>query len=298
MNSYITKPTVAGIVAILCWSVTIAFAKSSSDSIGPITTSAIINLLGSLGGIIYLLIRNRSIITNTTKAYSFICGLLFIYYMLAIFMAVGSTKSVVDAGTIGLINYLWIPLTIVFSVIFNKVPYKKTLYLGLVVSLFGVFMSSPYSLSLQELASSGNLFPAYWAVSAAIAWALYNVFANKLGNDSEGSVTVFMFGSGVVTSLLLLVINERRDWSTQTLLELGFMALATNIGYFMWDYSMRKGNAAFVSLLSYFIPITSTIVTVVYLHVVTTLYLFIGAFLVVAGAYITHLSINNDRKAS
>ncbi|NMQ18016.1 hypothetical protein E4P82_01660 [Candidatus Competibacter phosphatis] len=133
MNSYITKPTVAGIVAILCWSVTIAFAKSSSDSIGPITTSAIINLLGSLGGIIYLLIRNRSIITNTTKAYSFICGLLFIYYMLAIFMAVGSTKSVVDAGTIGLINYLWIPLTIVFSVIFNKVPYKKTLYLGLVV---------------------------------------------------------------------------------------------------------------------------------------------------------------------
>jgi len=94
-----------------------------------------------------------------------------------------------------------------------------------------------------------------------------------------------------VASLLLLIINEHRDWSARTLLELGFMALATNIGYYMWDYSMRKGNAAFISLLSYIIPVTSTVVTVVYLQVAATSYLFIGSILVVLGAYITHLSI-------
>lgn len=296
MNQYTTKPTAAGIVAILCWSVTIALAKSSSSSIGPITSVAIINLLGGLGGLIYLVSKNRPIITNTNKAYLFVCSSLFIYYMLALFISVGFAKSSSEAGTIGLINYLWIPLTIVFSVAFNKTPYKKILYIGIVVSLLGVFVSSPYNSSLQTLTSSENLFPVCGAVSAAIAWALYNAFANKLGSDSEGAVAIFMISTGIVSSLLLTLINEHRAWSTQAFLELGFMALATNIGYFMWDYSMRKGNVPFISLLSYLIPITSTIVTVVYLHIATTSYLFLGAILVVVGAYITHLSINDDRK--
>src|SRR5512136_2997009 len=105
----INRYTLFGFVAILLWSTTIAIIRSLTEEVGPITSAASIYLVGGFLSLIPLSYsRDRIIQVRTfSRLYLFGCGAIFVFYMLAIYLAVGLARDRQQVLEVGLINYLW-----------------------------------------------------------------------------------------------------------------------------------------------------------------------------------------------
>ena len=106
-----------------------------------------------------------------------------------------------------------------------------------------------------------------------------------------------MLATGITLAFMLLFVNETQIWSASVLIELIFMALITNLGYVLWDFSMRKGDIHIIIPISYSIPLLSTLTSIYYLGLQPNFQVFIGAILVMIGAFTCYLSMNIKNKS-
>ena len=133
------RATVGGLVAILLWSGTVALARSAAEAVGPVTAAAAACGVGgllSLGSLAGSGARRRSL-GALPRRYLLGCGALFVAYMLLLFLAIGSAADRAQTLTVGLLNYLWPPLTIVLSVVLLGRRANRLLGPGLVLALGG-----------------------------------------------------------------------------------------------------------------------------------------------------------------
>ena len=109
--------TAAGILAIVLWSTTVALVRSLTEQLGPLTAAASVYVVGGLAsGVRFLLSPGHlKFLFQLPRKYLFGCGALFILYMIALFGAIGFSKDRIQVLEVGLLNYLWPPLTIIFS---------------------------------------------------------------------------------------------------------------------------------------------------------------------------------------
>lgn len=300
VNNIINKFNVAGFLAILMWSITIAFARSLSENLGPLTTAMIVYLSGGIVGSIPYLYKSRYLdVIKIDKRYLYGCGALFMIYMVTIFLALDGVEARHDVVVIGLINYMWIPLTIFLYVYIFGGKNKGMLNVGLLLATFGValamFEGSSFNKVLQGFEDGENINSYLLAFVAAVSWAMYSVLSKRWGDESEGAVPLFMLATGVILVLILvLYVDETQRWSSKVIFELVVMSVFTNLGYVLWDLSMRKGDIGVIVPVSYSIPLLSTFVSIYYLGIQPSLIAFGGAGLVMVGAYICYISMNSN----
>ena len=83
--------TAGGFAAIVLWSTTVAFARSLSEQLGPLTGAAAVYGVSAVPAVVSLLRsspRRRGIVGLPAR-YLIGCGTLFVGYMLLLFLAVG-----------------------------------------------------------------------------------------------------------------------------------------------------------------------------------------------------------------
>lgn len=88
--------TLFGVVAILLWSMSVALTRSLSESLGPFGAAASIY---TVSGIMVWMAGGKPSLRGESAAYLIICGLLFIFYMVAFSLAIGLAHSPANAGT-------------------------------------------------------------------------------------------------------------------------------------------------------------------------------------------------------
>lgn len=115
--------TTGGLFAILLWSFTIAFTRSISEHLGTVYGAGYVYLISAVLGLINVLrsSKQRSKLSNLPHRYLWGCGSLFLGYMLCLFLAVGMAENRSQSLEIGLINYLWPALILLFSVPILKI---------------------------------------------------------------------------------------------------------------------------------------------------------------------------------
>ncbi len=288
----------AGMLAIIMWSITIAFARSLTEKLGPLTTAMIIYASGGIIGCIPYFFKHHSSKTKGYDArYLYGCGILFVTYMLTFFLALDKVNLRADVLIVVLINYLWIPFTIVLSVYITGKTLKISLIIGLFIATVGVILSMLETISIEEIllkeSIQSNFYPYTLALVAAISWALYSVLAKKYGEGNDGAVPIFMLATGIFLAIMLMFVEETQTWTTNVIIELIFMTLVTNLGYVLWDFSMRKGDIHIIIPISYSTPLLSTLTSIYYLELQPGFQVLIGAILVIIGAFICYLSMNN-----
>lgn len=295
------RNTAAGLGAILIWSTSIALVRSITEQLGPLTGAAAVHLVGGAfcwaqyffrfrGGALPFLHLRRKFLLG--------CGSLFVFYMLALYLAVGLARSRSQVLEIGLINYLWPALTIVFSLFLLHKKANLGLLPATILALAGVFLvlTQGQRISISSLFAnvSGNP-PAYTlALAAAISWGLYsNLTRRWAGPRMEGGIELFVSATGAVFLILRLLHPEGGSWTLRAVLEVTFMGMATALGYLLWDLAMRKGDVVFVAACSYFTPLLSTLLISLYLQVAAGVSLWLGCVLIVAGSLLSWLSVSD-----
>jgi drug/metabolite transporter (DMT)-like permease len=292
------RNTLLGICAILLWSATVALARSISERLGPLTAGAAVYLAagGFMG--LYLLFRERSFraLRRLPRRYLFGCGALFVLYTLALFLALGLAVDRRQTIEVGLLNYLWPALTILFALVLLDQRAGVWLLPGTLLALCGVFLVLTQGAAVTWTSFSMNLRgnPVAYGLGAfaAIAWALYSNLTRRWGGaDGRGAVLLFTLATGLAFMLGRLFLPETGAWGMRVAAEVALLALATGLAYVFWDLAMRAGDVMLVASCSYLTPFFSTVVSCLYLRVRPSLSLWVGCVLIIAGSFLSWRSI-------
>ncbi len=292
--------TLCGFAAIVLWSTSVAVVRSLAERLGPLTAAAAVyGLCGVLAlGRLFSGDRTWRQIRNLPRKYLLGCGGLFILYMLVFYLAVGLARSREQVLEVGLLNYLWPVLTIVFSLVLLGKKARWLLLPSTCLALSGIFLVLTQGAEVSWRSFAHNIAgnPAAYGLgtAAGVSWALYSTLTRRWADGARGGgVDLFLPASGVVLCLLALWADEPRAWGLRPLAEAGFLGMVTYVAYALWDRAMRTGNVVLVAAGSYLTPLFSTLVSCLYLAVVPAPSLWVGCGLLVAGSFLSWLSVSD-----
>lgn len=298
----INQNTLFGIFAILLWSFTVAISRSISESIGPFACGASVYLTAGVILAIYEFRHKQTIkrFQSLPRMYFFCCGTLFIVCNLAIIVGLGIAKNRCQTIEVGLFNYLWPSLTIIFSVLILSKRATFWLIPATVIGFTGVFLVLTQGASISFQIFFKNLLdnPAAYGLGllAAISWALYSNLARRLGGEkSDEGVAFFMIATGLCFLIVSFFSPHAFIFYQRTVVEIGVLGLFTAIAYVFWDTAMRKGDVVLIAACSYMTPLLSTLVSYFYLHVIPSINLLSGCLLIIGGSFLSWYSVA-DRK--
>ncbi len=293
--------TIYGLAAILIWSTGVAVVRSLTESLGPMGAAAAVYLSGGGIGVLWLLARGKLIssLRSMDRRYLLICGGLFVFYMGCYYLALGKASNRSQAIEVGLINYLWPMLTVVFSILILRLKSKTYIYPGIIFACLGIYLANtqnqPLSWPIFIANIKANPVVYICGLLAAVSWGFYSVLSRKYaGENHENVISVFMLVTGLILGGISLFLPGDRNWSTAGIWELLYLAISTNLAYTFWDKAMRHGDIILVASLSYLLPLFSVLIATVYLKAPLTLNLVAGAVLVVLGAVLSRRSISQD----
>ena len=296
----INYSTLSGLIAILLWSTTVGLARSIAEQIGPLTAGASVYLTGGVLASGWIFIRKKMLteLKRTSRLYFFGCGSLFLIYTAALFLALGLAQDRYQTLEIGLINYLWPALTILFAVLILNKRANLWLIPGTLIALAGVFfviIKGEYFSFIIFIKHIQNNPTAYGiALIAALSWALYSNLVRLTSNSNDsGAVPFFILITGLVLLVIRFVFPEEGSFSTGILMEILGLGIATALAYNLWENAMRRGDLILVVSISYLTPFFSTVFTAVYLGILPGINLWTGCLLIIAGSWLSWRSINS-----
>lgn len=300
MTNINTRPknavsTSLGLLSIIIWSASVVLSRLTSTELGKFTSGATIYLIGGALACLIVALRPHGFrkMFLLPKKYLFICGPLFIIYIILFYVAIGLASTSQATIVVGLINYFWPTFIIVFSIPILGRKANWMLAPGVTVAMLGVFLAatSGQSINFSNLFNNADIIPFMLAFIAAISWGLYTNFCQKYGGKEGDALPLFLLACGIILFLLRLTVVEQSNWTNKAFFLTIFTILFPVIlAYSFWDQAIRKGNALLVSALSYFTPVLSTILTSFFLGVSVENKTWLGCIFVTIGAILCKLA--------
>lgn len=289
-NNTQAAATGIGFIAIVLWSTLALFTAltNAGELIPPFQLLAMTFIIGALANTLLLAVQGKlsaAVSIAPKKAWFFSVSGLFFYHFFY-FLALARAPEI-EAG---LINYLWPLLIVLFSALLPGEQLRWYHCVGALLSFFGV-------LGLVLLNGKGfDTDPRYllgyaFAVASALVWSSYSVI-NRRFAAIPSSVTVgfcFMVALLAVFSHFVFgephVMPNRTQWVGIIGLGIGPVGLA----FFVWDYGTKHGNIQLLGILSYFAPLFSTVLLVIFTDSPLTTGVIVGCTGILVGAMIAVL---------
>ena len=157
-----------------------------------------------------------------------------------------------------LVNDLWPLLIVLFSPLFDR-SRSLTARHG-AAGLMG-FAGAALLVGGGRASFSAAHAAGYgYALAAALIWATYSLASSRLPAVPSGAVGLYSLVSGVLALLCHLVLEPRHAWNISEVP----LVVAMGVGpmgwaFYAWDDAMKKGDPRVIGVLSYFIPLASTL---------------------------------------
>jgi drug/metabolite transporter (DMT)-like permease len=298
-------PTLAGGLAILLWGTLIAVARSAIEQLGAVRVTSYSCILGGLLAFTFLAFRPHQLRATFSlpKKYLLICGLCFTTYMLLLNLSLQLAHNRQQVLEVALLNYLWPGLSLLLSVILFRLKTRYWLIPSIALAVAGAALAllpadtwSP-DLFLANLRHHG--LPYLLAFAAAIAWAAYGNLARLLAANHQGTpVPIFLTATGLLVALFIPLFPNDSPWTRRAIFELAYITVGPGLlAYALWDFAMRRGRIVLVTTMSFFIPLLSTAVSSLYLHVPAHATLWIGAILLIVGSALCKLAVHEPTES-
>jgi len=248
------RATLIGFAAILMWSF-LALFTAASGTMPPFQLSAICFAIGSIPGILVLILNRSRLAFLRQPAKVWIVGIagLFGYHFLY-FTALRNAPAV-EAG---LIAYLWPLLIVVGSALLPGERLRWYHVAGALAGLCGTFLI---------VGRNGINFDGAYAVGygaaflCAFTWSGYSLLTRRFDAVSTDVVTGFC----MATSILSLVCHlglETTVWpqaASQWVAVLGLGLFPVGAAFYAWDYGVKNGDIQILGAASYAAPLLSTL---------------------------------------
>ncbi len=166
-------------------------------------------------------------------------------------------------------------------------------FIGVTVGFLGVAFI--FRDGLNDLLDPNYKTGMIYIALAISGWAGGTIYTKKYTLQSSNIFLdlfyQFTFSALVQMTLAFCLYTEiaPENWSLKSLAAVGYLAVfGSVIGYFSYNYALKKVSATEVSILSYFNTIIALFLGWLVLHEVITIDLLIATVLIIAGVFITN----------
>jgi drug/metabolite transporter (DMT)-like permease len=289
------KATWIGMTAIILWSLIVALIKEISLFFGPIAGAA---LMYSLASIILLFTFGWTSLKTFPIKYLFWGSIFFVSYEICLALSIGYSKTNRQAIEVGMVNYLWPTVTILFAVIFNRQKVNWLIIPGLCFSLFGIcwvlsgeqgFHPQSILLNIQD-----NPISYFLAALGVLFWAAYCTITARSANGKNGVSLFFILVSILLWIQWYLAGDYELHFEVNAVIYLFLAALAMGIGYGAWNIGIMYGNVTLLAAASYFVPVLSALASVLILNTTLGVSFWQAALMVCFGALLCWMATKNN----
>ena len=245
-----------GFCAILSWSF-LALLTTASGHIPPFELAAIAFFLGGLSGAVTWPFRKGAIanLKQSWKVWAIGTTGLCIYHC-TYFFALQSAPPV-EAS---LIAYLWPLLIMVFASFLPGETFKTHHKFGIALGLIGAVLIITKGFTVGF--ASGLKLGHFLALACAFIWSAYSVASRRMGHVPTDVVAGFCFITSAVTTVLHFVLEPTilPQGASQWIAILALGIFPLGLGFYAWDFGMKRGDIMVLGALSYAAPLLSTLI--------------------------------------
>ncbi|MCL9685090.1 DMT family transporter [Legionella maioricensis] len=208
----------------------------------------------------------------------------------------------VSAGIASFVIGLMPVITILLSLIFLQEKLKGAVWVGILISLFGLFLLAIGEGSHDEM-KQGILLILVSALMGAILTIIQKKFL-KLYHPVTVIAWVMWGGTLLLlifSPVLLQEIKTAEYQSTVAVIYMGIFPAA--VAYVAWSYVLKKLPASKAAITLYALPIVSTLLGFLLLHEQPSLISLVGGGIALSGALVAHrfqtpdtLNVSLDKK--
>lgn len=248
------RATLIGFGAILMWSF-LALFTAASGTMPPFQLSAICFAIGSIPGVVVLILNPSRLALLKQPAKIWITGIagLFGYHFLY-FTALRNAPAV-EAG---LIAYLWPLLIVVGSALLPGERLRWYHLAGALAGLGGTFLI----VGRNGINFDGAYALGYGAaLLCAFTWSGYSLLTRRFEAVSTDVVTGFCLATAIL-SLICHLGLETTVWpesALQWIAVLGLGLFPVGAAFYAWDYGVKNGDIQIIGAASYAAPLLSTL---------------------------------------
>ncbi len=285
------KATLIGLIAIVLWSTMVGLIRGVSEGLGPVGGAAAIY---SLSGLLLIFTVGFPRIRQIPKGYLLAGSLLFVSYEICLALSLGYAATRHQAIEVGMVNYLWPSLTILFAILFNGQKTNWLIVPGLLLALVGVcwVLGGENGLHYDEIINNITTSPLsyFLAFIGAFIWAAYCTVTNKYARGFNG-ITVFVLLTGACLWIYyFLTPQPEMVFSTPVMIKLISAAFTLGFAYAAWNVGILHGNVTIMAVGSYFTPVLSSALAAVLLSAPLSFSFWQGALMVCGGSLLCWLA--------
>lgn len=275
-----------GLSSILIWASLVGIVKLVTEVLSAVQGVALIYTFST---VFIVAVTGLPQVSKMSKTYLLGCGALFVAYEILFLVSIALSQNRDQVMVIAMINYLWPPLMIVFSIIAKQLNYHWCVGIGFLLAILGLLLVvNPDILNPDRLnlILEQNPIAYIFAFVGAFLWPIYSILTKKYAQGQNG-IPLFFMVSVILLWLVHSVLNEPFILpSLQLWLAVAVLGGLIGIAYSNWNQSMQFGNMKILILATYFMPILSTIMSMLILGVYPQLSFWVGTGLVSLGAII------------
>ncbi|GKW37112.1 aromatic amino acid DMT transporter YddG [Pectobacterium carotovorum] len=279
------RATLTGLLAIFLWSTSVGLIRSLTEALGPIGGAAMIYSTSTL---CLLAFYGLPRIKTLPRIYLFAGGAMFVCYEIFLSLSIGLADSRMQAIEIGMINYLWPSLTILFSLFINQQKSRFLLWPGLALALGGIVWimkgESDWTPELLWNNVLANPLAYSLAFSAALTWAIYCNITKRYGQGKSGVSLFFLITALILWTQYSFSAESAISLTLSSSLQLLFMGASTALAYSAWNAGIQHGNLTLLATASYFTPVLSTLLAALWLNITPAMSFWQGVAMVTAGS--------------
>lgn len=277
--------TLIGMLAIPLWSLSIGFIRSISEIFGPIAGAALIYTASGLVAALVLGLPRLRALLNPGIWW---CGLLFIFYEISLALAIGLAHNRDQALELGMINYLWPSVTVLFAILSKQQRGSSLLAIALLFCLLGIglVMKGDRDLSFQSflLNVSGNPLAYLYAFAAALLWGLYSVVTRHYQSDKTAVPFYFLMTAAILWVKFSRSAEPQLALHMSGLAQLFIFGCVSATAYACWNRGISRGNISLLATLSYFTPVLAAVMTCPWLGIRPGITLCAGVAMITLGS--------------
>lgn len=283
--------TSAGLLAILLWSSMIGMIRLVTESLGAIGGAAMIY---SCCAVLLSVTVGWPKFENLNRTYFLTGAVMFAAYEVCFALAIGLADTPRQAIEVGIVNYLWPSLTVVFAIVFTGQKASRLIVPGIVSSIVGiaVVLGGDAGLDIAVTVDNVRSNPGSYALAfaGAVIWAGYCTVTKLYAGGNNGITPFFVLTAASFWCLYLLSEREPMHFSFSTIVATLVAACAIGFGYALWNVGILRGNLTFLAAASYFTPVLSSAFSSLMLATALGFTFWVGTAVVCLGAILCWLA--------
>ncbi|MGK8935959.1 aromatic amino acid DMT transporter YddG [Pluralibacter gergoviae] len=285
------KATLTGLTAIILWSTMVGLMRSVSEGLGPVGGAA---LVFTFSGLLLIFTVGFPNLRRIPRRYLLAGSALFVSYEICLALALGYAVNRQQAIEVGMVNYLWPSLTILFAMAFNGQKSRWPVLPGILLSLAGVVwvLGGERGLNIDEIISNVRSGPLSYllAFTGAFIWAAYCTVTAKYAGGQNGITLFVLLTAAALWLKFLLADQPPMHFTLPVTVKLLALSAALGLAYSAWNIGILHGNVTLLATASYFTPVLSSALAALLLSTPLLWAFWQGAAMVCLGSLICGLA--------